>query len=701
MARGGKNRRYLAGIDVGGTFTDLVLVEDGGGITIQKVPSIPGDITEGVLAAIAAAEGVINPDKPLIHSLDRLVHGSTVAANSFLERKGANMGFITTKGFKDTLVMRRMYRENMYDTRSAPVMPLVRRDNIFEIEERITKDGRVKIPLNQDDLYRVIDEIESRRLDSVGVCMLFSFRNPAHERAVKRAIKKRLPNLYLSLSCEVCPEIRDYERASTTHLNAYLQPPVSDYLKKLDSKLRGASASLQVMHSHGGVTGAREAAIKPVNLLLSGPAGGVSGSAFWGKVTGNPDIIAFDMGGTSCDISLIRDATPSLSTPANTTSTHNKFEGFDVLTPFIDIHTIGSGGGSVCWLDSGGGLHVGPESMGADPGPACYDRGGTEATVTDADVLLGCIDPEYFLGGDMRLKMKKAREAVGRIAKRLGYSVTQAADGIFRIINANMINAIRVVSVERGHDPRKFALLSYGGAGGVHATSIIEELGIDTAIIPQTASAFSAFGLLTADLRYDFVKTVYRPLREVSIDEVHRRLREMVKNAKAEIGKKRRTSAKLWFDYAADMRYAGRGHDMRVALKGPVGSITKKHLTSALDRAYRETHGYAAEESSIQLINLRVVVGETTIKPKISREKTGSTKPPNLAQKGNRDVYFYESKKFVLTPVYDGHALKPGNRLKGPAVVELPTTTVVLRPGQGLRVDPFRNFVIGRRGVRI
>ena len=699
MAKRDQQGRFLAGIDVGGTFTDLALVDDAGQVTIEKVPSTPADIVEGVLSAIAQAEMTIDLGKPLLQSLDRLVHGTTVAANAFLERKGAHLGFITTRGFRDTLVMRRMYRENMYDTRSAPVAPLVARDNIFEVEERIDHNGNVTIALNENELSQAIDEIERRGLESVGVCFLFSFRNPVHELRVKKYIKQRLPDLHLSLSCEVCPEIRDYERASTTHLNAYLQPPVYDYLMKLDAKFRRASAGLQVMHSYGGVTGAREAADKPVNLLLSGPAGGVSGSAFWGEVTGNPDVIAFDMGGTSCDISLIRNATPTLSTPINTTSTHCKFEGFDVLTPFIDIHTIGSGGGSVVWFDTGGGLHVGPESMGALPGPACYDKGGVEATVTDADVVLGYIDPDYFLGGKMRLDASKARAAVERPAKRLGYSVTEAAAGIFRIINANMINGIRVVSVERGHDPRKFALLSFGGAGGVHATAIIEELGIDKVIVPQAASAFSAFGLLTADLRRDYVSTVYKPLAEVGIAEVHKRFRNMEKSARADIGKK--TTAKLWFGYAADMRYAGRGHDMRVTLKGPVAGITKRHLTDALDHAYRETHGYAAEESAIQLINLRVVAGQSTAKPQVARGRGTSATPPKAARKGAREAYFAETKKFVRTTVYDGHALRPRNILRGPAVVELATTTVVVRPGQSLRVDPFQNFVIGRRGVKV
>ena len=371
--------QYLVGVDVGGTFTDLILIDGTGTVGLVKVPSdltnLVGSILNGI-KALARRRGI--GDSELIGNVDRLVHGSTVAANALLERTGAKTGFVTTKGFRDTLVIRRMFRENMYDTRAKKPIPLVLRSNIFEIDERVERSGRAVTPIQDHDILAVAEEIKRRGLESVSVCFLFSFRNPEHELRVKELLRDSLPDVYVSASCDVCPEIRDYERACTTHLNAYLQPPVDHYLSELDSRLTGAglSTELQVMHSNGGVSDPRTAIQKAVNLLLSGPAGGIIGSAYWGGLTGYPNVISFNMGGTSCDISLVHDSAATLSTPITSTSTHCKFEGWDVLIPFIDIHTIESGGGSIAWVDEGGGLHVGPRSMGASPGPACYGKGG-------------------------------------------------------------------------------------------------------------------------------------------------------------------------------------------------------------------------------------------------------------------------------------------------------------------------------------
>ena len=701
MAKGRANdHSYIVGIDVGGTFTDLLLVDGDGNLLVEKTPSTPADIAAAVLTVLEKAESTLDLDRPLVHDLGRLVHGSTVAANAFLERKGARMAFIATKGTRDTLVTRRMYREDMYDTRSGEPPPLVTRDNVLEVEERVDHKGNVITPLNEDDVLGVIREIQRRDIEAVGVCYLFSFRNPTHELRTKQLLQEHLPDVPVSTSYEVCPEIRDFERASTTHLNAYLQPPVEKYLRELDAALRerNASAPLQVMHSYGGVTGAKEAAEKPVNLLLSGPAGGVIGSAFLGKAAGYPNIISFDMGGTSCDISLIRDSTPNLSTPINATSSHCKFEGWDVLIPFIDIHTIGSGGGSVAWIDRGGGVHVGPESMGADPGPACYDKGGTEATVTDADVLLGYIDPDYYLGGEISLNKAAAHKVMSRLAKRLGITPTEAAEGIFRIINTNMLNGIRVVSVEKGHDPRDFSILSFGGAGGIHASALIEQLGIDRVIIPQTASAFSAFGLLCTDLRRDFVTTIYQPLSRMKDREIHRLFRRMEREGRKGFGRTK-GAVELRFEYSADMRYAGQGHDIRVNLEGPLTAISRDKIIGAYNQAYGQAYGYLEDQGNIQLVNLRVVACLGTVKPEISRMRQ-TRSLATRARKGTRDVFFSEKKRYLRTPIYDGHVLRPGNRIQGPAVIELATTTAVLRPGQSLRVDPYGNFIAARKGVQ-
>jgi N-methylhydantoinase A len=690
--------RFMVGVDVGGTFTDLVFVSRRGEITIEKVPSTPDDMSQGVLNGAARVDERFELGGKLLQSLDRFVHGTTVAANAFLERKGGRIAFITTKGLRDTLVMRRMFRENMYDTRVAEPVPLVSRRDIFEVDERIDRRGDVVTPLDDGEVEAIAQELGRRGVDAVGVCLIFSFRNPDHELRIKRILREALPDVYVSVSCEVCPAIRDYERACTTHLNAYLQPPVDFYLRRLDGALqeRSASAPLQIMQSYGGVTSADESARKPVNLLLSGPAGGVIGSAFWGNLTGYSNVISFDMGGTSADISLIADGTPSLSTPITSTATHCKFEGWDVLIPFIDIHTIGSGGGSVAWIDQGGGLHVGPRSVGAVPGPACYGLGGEEASVTDADLLLGYINPDFYLGGRIKLDVGKAEAAVGKIASRLGYSVTQAAEGIFRIINANMTNGLRVVSVEKGHNPRKFSLMSFGGAAAIHATALMQDLEVERVIIPPGAAAFSAFGLLCTDLRHDYVRTVSKNLAGLDLNAVNRALVEMQEAGSEDLGAGAAGSLAMRFEFAADMRYSGQAHEIRVPLSAPVK--TQDEILGAFERVYLNAYGYLLNDTPIQLVNLRALAFVVTDKPSFTSE-VETDALAEAVRKGRREVYFRESGGFVDTQILDGEAVKPGNTFDGPAVVELTTTTIVVRPEQTLRMDRYRNFIVERKGA--
>jgi len=403
------------------------------------------------------------------------------------------------------------------------------------------------------------------------------------------------------------------------------------------------------------------------------------------------------MGGTSCDISLIRDSAATLSTPITSTSTHCKFEGWDVLIPFIDIHTIGSGGGSIAWLDEGGGLHVGPRSAGADPGPACYAKGGRNATVTDADVLLGYIDPKYYLGGGVELSFEHAQKAVASVADTIGHSVTETADGIFKIVNANMINGIRVVSVERGYDPRDFALLSFGGAGAIHASSLIEEMEVDRAVIPQLAAGFSAFGMLCTDLHRDFVKTINKKLNDVDIDTINQTVRTMSSAGLKHFGAKKRND-KLWIEAVADMRYQGQAHDLRVQIPSTVKTI--RQVVDSFNNRYMQSYGYLLEEDSIKLINLRVNVYKSCRKPTSKRHKANSSSATR-SLKGKRKVYFHELNDYQDTRVYNGDTLRPGDRFKGPAIVELATTTIVVRPDQTLMMDQYKNYIVGRRGVTL
>ena len=698
MAPAREGTRYLVGIDVGGTFTDLIVVGDFG-VDLVKVPSAPDDLVGSVLHGLerlGGGHGLAAAD--LLGNLNRLVHGTTIAANALIERNGARSGFITTKGFRDTLVMRRMFRENMYDTRAREPEPLITRDNIFEVEERLDRGGDVVTPLDKDAIAGIAAEIGRRGLESVGVCFLFSFRNPDHEREAKALLAAAAPDLYISTSHEVCPEIRDYERACTTHINAYVQPATDRYLRSVDAALKdsGMTATLEVMESNGGVSDPATASRRAVNMLLSGPVGGVMGAAYWGDQTGYRNLISFDMGGTSCDISLVQDGRATLSTPITSTATHCKFEGWDVLIPFIDIHTIGSGGGSVAWLDEVDALHVGPRSMGADPGPACYGKGGESATVTDADLVLGYIDPDYYLGGQITLDAERAHHVVAEIGAAIGGSATAAADGIFRIVNANMINGIRVVSVEKGHDPRDFTLLSFGGAGAVHATALIEEMGVDRVVIPQLAAGFSAFGLLCTDLHRDFVTTLHGAVDDLDIGSLNRAFAAMEKEGRRHFGDGG-GDGDIRYEYAADMRYRRQSHDIRVALEAPIRS--RRQIVDSFNRAYHDSYGYLLDEAAIQLVNLRLGAYRVCDKPAFKARRRSAAMAAG-AVKGRRPVYFTERGRFVRTRVYDGHALRPGNRLKGPAVVELATTTIVVRPGQNLVMDPYRNYVVTRKGVQ-
>ena len=700
MAQTQAGTPYLVGIDVGGTFTDLIVMGDFG-VDLVKVPSAPDNLVGSVLDGLnrlAERHGLVCED--LLRNLNRLVHGTTIAANALIERKGARSGFITTQGFKDTLVMRRMFRENMYDTRAREPEPLITRDNIFEVEERLDRRGKVVTPLDEGALLQIVEEVKRRKLESVGVCFLFSFRNPKHERRVKALLAREARGVYISASFEVCPEIRDYERACTTHINAYVQPAADKYLRSVERALKrsGMTSALEIMESNGGVSDPKTASRRAVNMLLSGPVGGVMGGAYWGDQTDYRNVISFDMGGTSCDISLIQGGRATLSTPITSTATHCKFEGWDVLIPFIDIHTIGSGGGSVAWLDDVSALHVGPQSMGADPGPACYGKGGESATVTDADVVLGYIDPDYYLGGQIKLDANRSRHVVSQIGKAIGSSPTEAADGIFQIVNANMINGIRVVSVEKGHDPRDFALLSFGGAGAVHATALIEEMGVDRVVIPQLAAGFSAFGLLCTDLHRDFVTTVHGPVAALKVGELNKAFAAMEKKGRNHFKNGRNQDRDIRFEYTADMRYQRQAHDIRVSLEAPIRS--KRQIIESFNAAYFGSYGYLLDEEAIQLVNLRVSAYKTCEKPVFKAERRSSVLSKSVV-KSRRPVYFTERGEFVQTRIYDGHRLRPGNRLKGPAVVELATTTIVVRPGQSLMMDRYRNYVVTRRGSRL
>ncbi|MEO8688900.1 MAG: hydantoinase/oxoprolinase family protein [Solirubrobacteraceae bacterium] len=675
---------FLIGIDVGGTFTDVVVADRRGGTSVHKAFTRPADEAEGVFDALErAARAKDLTLEALLGDTHRLIHGSTVAANALIEKKGANTAFVTTRGFRDTLVMRRMFRENMYDLRAAVPENIIAREAIVEVGGRLDRDGNEVEPMTGADVDAVVARLGELGIESVGISLLFAFRNPASEARLRDEIAGRMPGVYVAASSDIVPEIRDYERASTTLLCAYLGPKASVYLRALEQRLleHGLACGVQVMRSDGGVCSVEEAVRRPTDLLLSGPAGGVVAAMASEELADEPNLISFDMGGTSCDISAVREGRAVSSTFL---PRHSRFEGWDVLTPFLNIHTLGSGGGSIVWTDRGGGLHVGPRSAGSTPGPACYGNGGVEPTVTDANVLLGYLNPDNFLGREFTLDREAAVAALHRVADPLGYTPEALAIGVFDIVNAAMADRIRVILADRGDDPHDFTLLCYGGAGGTHAAAIMKELGIRRVIVPRDAAGFSAAGFLHSNEQKDFVRTVARALTATDAAEIAAAFEAMRNAAGTE------AAEDGWsYRYQADMRYQGQTHDIRISL--PDGSGDPENIRARFERAYEDVFGYLSDPSLIMLMNLRLIATRTTEKPWPTSVMADAAA---AAPRGERAAYFSELTGWAAAPVYDGGRLAARQGCAGPAIVELPATTIVVRPGQRLVTDHYGNFVI-------
>jgi len=681
-------RHYAIGIDIGGTFTDFILIDQDGKIETMKVSSTPSDPASGVISGLKKlSDGLRISGDELLAGTRRFVHGTTIATNALLERKGARVALITTRGFRDNLNIRRMWRENTFDLRSIPPVPLVDRDQIHEVDERIDRSGRIVKPLDEKNLLRIVGRLKKDKIESIAVCLLFSFLNPVHERRIKEIISRELPDINISLSADICPEIREYERCSTTVINSFLSHAVGGYFKEFEAGLaqKGLKTGIQIMQSNGGVTTSDFVEDRPVNIFLSGPAGGVVASAALGERSKGDrgNFITVDMGGTSFDICLLNKGKFALSTT-------NIIHGWHINVPMIDMHTIGAGGGSVAWLDIAQGLHVGPQSAGAFPGPACYMRGGKQPTVTDADLVLGYLSPEYFLGGDMQISLPLAEKALGRISRPLKMSSVETADGIFQIVNNNMANGIRVVTVEKGFDPRDFKLIVFGGAGAVHVPAFARDLGIRHIIVPKDASVFSALGLVLSDMRYHFVKNVNQGVEEISSGEINRVFDDLRRQGQKLLGSWGAEKKDIHFELLCDMKFPGQYRELTVNLPAEVSSAQK--IGEIFKQVHDQLYGFV-EDQAPRIINARVnAVG------RIQRSKIIKSKPAGpgsrQAVKAKRDVFFHEKGGHVTTLVYDGQKINPGNRLKGPAVIELPTTTIVVRPDQSVYMDAYFNFNI-------
>jgi N-methylhydantoinase A len=685
------------GIDIGGTFTDLLVVDDAtGDVTIVKKLTTPDDpstaVESGTRDALAAA--TISSSR-----VRTIIHGTTLVTNAIIERKGDPTALITTRGFRDALEIRREHRYDMYDIFLEPPRDLVPRHLRFEVNERVLADGSVLHPLDTAEVARLVSAVHAKGVRAIAVSLLHAYRNPAHEQQIGAIVSEVAPQIQTSLSSEVVPEIKEYERTSTTVCNVYVKSFVDRYLAELERKLRalGIEGQLYIMLSSGGIATVETSRRFPIRLLESGPAAGALAAAHVGRLAGHEALLSFDMGGTTAKLCIIEDGRPLRTSQLEVDRIYRfkKGSGLPVKIPVIEMIEIGAGGGSIARIDSLGLLQVGPESSGADPGPACYGRGGTEPTVTDADLVLGYVDPGFFLGGSMALDRKAAHAAVKeRIADRLGLSVTHAAWGIHQIVNENMANAARIHTVERGKNVRAFPIFAFGGAGPVHAFAVGSILHSPAIIIPLGAGVASTLGFLTAPLAFDFVQTSIEQFDEIDWARVNQVLTTMEQEGVALLERSGVAADEITINRSADVRYVGQGHEVPVPL--PTGVLAGNTLPYMLDEfavVYRQLYGRVASGVPLEAVNWRVVVSGPP--PSLDLRRNGdSTVKAATALKGKRPVYFPQYGDYQPTAVYDRYLLGPGATVTGPAVVEERESTAVLGPGAVGAIDDWLNLIV-------
>lgn len=667
---------FTIGIDVGGTFTDVVVSAPGGETIIAKAATTPHDQSDGVLGGIALAAGRLGlPVGELLRATARIVHGTTVATNALLEGKTARVGMLTTAGHRDVIEMREGLKPDRYNLRMTPPVPLVPRHLRLPVTERIRADGSVEIPIDQASLQAAIDRLRDAGVQAVAICFLHAWRNPSHEQQAAEVVRARLPDAYVTTSFDVLPQIKEFERFSTTVANAAVGPVIQNYLGRLRSRLQGAGydGELLVILSHGGVASVAEATGLAAGTTLSGPAGGVAAAVALARNGLAPNIIGFDMGGTSTDIAVVRDGQPTLSGDKSVASAR-------IALPSLDIVTLGAGGGSIGKLDRSGLLAVGPESAGAVPGPACYGQGGESATVTDANLVLGYLDPANFLGGLRHLDHAAATAAVAKLATDLGLSTAEAAAGVYRVVNSRMADGVRVATVRRGVDPRGYTLLAFGGAAGLHISAVAAELGIGRVVVPVAASVLSAWGMLNTDLRVELSRGQGQS-RSIDTDDLKAAFATMEAAGNDRLA---------WFDgeivlhRSADMRYGEQVFEIPVSLDDLDWTSTALAglLADRFHAAHERLYTYALRDQEAVLVNARLsVVGRL---PQVA----GAVAPPPgqpAKPKAQRDIYIGT---WVTVPVYDFTELAPAQHVPGPAVIESDTTTVLLRAGDDATFDP-------------
>ena len=654
---------HIIGVDTGGTFTDLIYQDESGNFRVEKLLSTPANPAEAVLEGLSRLYS---------GGARQIVHGSTVATNAILERKGVKTALITNNGFTDVIEIGRQNRFRLYDLHYNKEPHIVPGELRFAVSGRMDKNGEELEPVDLDEIRETVRTVKRAGAESAAVCLLFSFANPAHERAVGDALAEAgLPH---SLSHRILAEFREFERTSTTLVNAYVSPKMQRYISYVVDRLNEGD-SLRIMQSNGGSISAETAMHESVKTILSGPAGGVVGAREIGAAAGFDKVITFDMGGTSTDVSLI-DGKPTLTLEAS-------ISGYPVKTPMLDIHTVGAGGGSIAYMDSGGSLAVGPESAGADPGPICYGK-GENVTVTDANLYLGRLIPEHFLGGRMKLDTARLDKAMNDLAAELSITPAELAEGILSVANTNMERAIRVISVERGHDPREFALLSFGGAGGMHAAYLARLLNMSRVFVPVNPGILSALGMLMADVIKDYSRTVMLGAADVGRAELDELFAPLEQRGTSELVAEGVSEDDVSLERYLDMRYEGQSFEIIVPLAGdPV---------EAFHAAHEKAYGYRNENKPVQMVNIRLRARGTPKKPSMPAFATGDEQPDSSALLSERDVIF--EGRALKTSVYDREKLKPGNVFAGPAVIVEYTSTILVPPFARARVDKHANLIL-------
>jgi N-methylhydantoinase A len=684
--------RWRVGVDSGGTFTDICMFEeDEGRVEVWKVSSTPDDPSRGIAQGVEEGMRRVAPDSSdrLAEAVSYFGHGTTVATNALIQHKGVPTGLVTTDGFRDLLEIGRQKRPDLYDIFADKPPTLVQRDLRLQVVERVRHDGTVEVSLDEAGVRAAARKLRVAGVSAVAISFLYSFVRPEHERRAKEIVREEYPDAFVCTSHEIAPEFREFERLSTAVVNAYLGPVMKRYIDRLAPRLSslGMSVTPHLTQSNGGVIGFETAADKPVRTVLSGPSTGVVGAQAIGRAAGLPDLITFDMGGTSTDVALLKAGEARLTSEAIV-------HGHPIKAPMLDIHTVGAGGGSIAYVDSGGLLKVGPRSAGADPGPVCYAKGSAEPTVTDANIVLQTLNPRYLLGGRMSVRQDLPRDAIGKLAERLGLGLLETAQGIISVVTANMAKAIRVISVQRGHDPRDYTLMAFGGAGPLHAARLAKELDIKRILVPRSPGILCAMGLLLTDLRADFATTWLMPLDAGALVEIERAFAALNAQAAAWFAQEEIAADARRQQRTVDIRYAGQNYELAIALPdGPITAKTLDLLAEGFAAAHQRMYGFVADNEPVQLVTFRLeatgLVSKATMK---TYAPAGDD--ARHAIRESREVWLAESRAFVTCPVYARDELKCGNRFAGPAIVEQMDATTVVLPGMTARVDPYLNLIL-------